>query len=106
MLETTYQNKVIKKLRRLFPDAIILKNDPGYLQGVPDLVILVQDRWATLEVKTSAKATRRPNQEYYVEVMDNMSFSAFICPENEDEVLDALQQTFRASREACVSKSK
>jgi hypothetical protein len=90
--ENAYQSTLIKKLEERFPDAIVLKNDPSYLQGIPDLTIFERDRWATLETKRSAKATHQPNQDHYVEKMDSMSFSRFICPENEEEVLYDLEQ--------------
>lgn len=73
---------------------MILKNDPNYLQGVPDLVILYYGVWAALEVKDSSRAEIQPNQSYYVDRMREMSFAAFISPENERDVLNALQQTF------------
>lgn len=98
MLENAFQKDLIKELKLIFPGCIVLKNDPNYLQGVPDLLILYQDLWATLEVKKSASERPRPNQVYYVDQMDSMSFSAFIFPENKDEVLNDLQQTFRSRR--------
>lgn len=73
---------------------MVLKNDPNYLQGVPDLTIFWRDKWATLEVKKSVNASHQPNQDYYVEMMDHMSFSRFIYPENKEEVLYELQQSF------------
>lgn len=79
----------------MFPGCIVLKNDPNYLQGIPDLIILWGPRWATLEVKKSANASHQPNQDYYVATMDDMSFSRFIYPENKEEVLHELQQSFR-----------
>lgn len=79
----------------MFPGCIVLKNDPNYLQGIPDLLILWGPRWATLEVKKSANASHQPNQDYYVATMDDMSFSRFIYPENKEEVLHELQQSFR-----------
>ncbi len=93
-LERDFQAKLIKELKRRFPGCIVMKNDPCYIQGIPDLVILYKDKWAALECKKSANAKRRPNQEYYVGLMDEMSFSRFICPENKEEVLNELQQTF------------
>lgn len=93
-LESKFQSELIKELKVIFPGSIVLKNDSSYLQGVPDLLILWQDRWATLEVKRSSTATQRPNQEYYVNMMDEMSFSRFIFPENKEEVLDELQRSF------------
>lgn len=94
MLESQYQAQVIKKLRDLFPGCIVLKNDSSYIQGIPDLTILYGLMWATLEVKVSATAKEQPNQRYYVELMHSMSFSAFIYPEIEEEVLHELQQAF------------
>jgi hypothetical protein len=98
MLESEYQAKLIKKLRRMFPDCLILKNDTDYLQGIPDLLILHNDKWALLEVKPSEDADTQPNQPYYVRVGNEMSFAAFIYPENEAEVLNDLRATFRTRR--------
>lgn len=97
-LERDYQSDLIKKLKRLFPGCLVLKNDSGYLQGILDLSIFYKDRWAMLEVKASASSPEQPNQRYYVEMLDEMSFAAFIYPENEGEVLDALQQSLLARR--------
>lgn len=91
MLERDYQPRLIKKLEKMFPDCVILKNDSSYLQGVPDLAIFYGDRYAFLEVKASADAPVQVNQPYYVEKLNQMSFAAFIYPENEREVLSALR---------------
>lgn len=93
-LESKFQAELIKELKSMFPGCVVLKNDPNYLQGVPDLLILWHDRWATLEVKKSISASVRPNQEYYVNKMDEMSFSRFVYPENKEEVLYELQHAF------------
>lgn len=95
MLEREYQAKLIKKLRDLFPGCMILKNDSSYKQGVPDLIILFGDRWAMLEAKANEKSPYQPNQPYYVEMLNEMSFAAFIHPSNEQDVLSALQQALR-----------
>ena len=94
MLENKFQSKLIKEIKSMFPKCIVMKNDPTYIQGIPDLLILHKNKWAGLEVKKNAKASKRPNQEYYVEQMDNMSFARFVYPENKDEVLDALDLHF------------
>lgn len=94
MLESEFQKKLIKRLRLEFPFCIVLKNDPQYLQGVPDLLILNADKWAMLEVKVDRKASKRPNQEYYIKRMDDMSFARFINPQNEEEILDELRTFF------------
>lgn len=97
-LERDFQRDLIKELKKIFVGCIVLKNDSSYIQGIPDLIILFEDKWASLEVKKSATASHRPNQEYYVEIMDSMSFSRFIYPENKEEVLYELQKTFFTRR--------
>lgn len=96
--ESGYQAQLIKDLKDLFPGCVVLKNDTDYIQGIPDLLILFQNKWAMLEVKLSPTSPRRPNQAYYIDALDEMSFAAFIFPENEEEVLRELQQAFRARR--------
>lgn len=96
MLESAFQSKLIKELKKIFPGCIVLKNDSGYLQGIPDLLILYNNKWASLECKQNSKSKKRPNQEYYVDKMNEMSFSRFICPENKEEVLNELQQAFES----------
>ena len=95
-LERDFQSNLIKELKLIFPGCIVLKNDSSYIQGVPDLTVFYHDKWATLECKKSANATKQPNQEHYVEVMDKMSFSRFIFPENKEEVLNELRKTLGA----------
>ena len=95
-LERDFQAKLIKELKVVFKGCIIVKNDPNYIQGIPDLLILYNDRWAALEVKKSEHAHHQPNQEYYVDLMDQMSFAAFIYPENKEEILYELQQALLA----------
>ena len=90
MRESKFQAKLIKDIKERLPDCIVLKNDPTYLQGIPDLTIFNNDKWATLEVKKSANASHQPNQDYYVEMMDRMSFSRFVYPENRDTVFSDL----------------
>ena len=85
-----------KELKKLFPGCIVTKLDSGDIQGIPDLLVLYKNKWATLENKKSKNATKRPNQEYYVNKMNEMSFSRFIYPENKEEVLNELQQAFKS----------
>jgi hypothetical protein len=104
MLENAYQAKVIKRLRQEFDGCYILKNDPNYIQGFPDLTILYCDRWAVLEVKASETAPFQPNQEYYVFELNHLSFAAVIYPENEDEVFRDLQHALSPGRGSRASK--
>lgn len=91
-LESGFQDRLIKDLKNKFPGCMVFKMDQ--IQGIPDLLVLHNKSWFSLECKKSAKASKRPNQEYYVEQMNNMSFSRFIYPENKDEVLKELEQKF------------
>lgn len=98
MLENKYQAGLIKRIKLLFPGCIVLKNDPTYIQGIPDLLVLYNKRWAVLEVKKNKTASHRPNQDFYVDKMNRMSFARYIYPENEKEVLNDLERTFKPKR--------
>jgi hypothetical protein len=94
--ESDFQAGLIRDLKTRFPGCIVIKNDPSYIQGMPDLTIFYKEHWATLECKKEAKAHHQPNQEYYVKLMNDMSYSAFIFPENKEVILDELEQTFKS----------
>lgn len=96
VLEKNFQSKLIKELKEMFDGCIVTKLDSGHIQGIPDLLILYKNKWATLECKKSKGASKQPNQEYYVGVMNEMSFSRFIEPSNKQEVLHDLQQAFQS----------
>lgn len=96
MKENEYQKKLIKTIKNKYPDCIIMKEDASYIQGLPDLIILKNKKWATLECKKSEKESHQPNQDYYVGKMNQMSFSKFIFPENETEVLEQLDLYFNS----------
>lgn len=98
MRENKFQSCLIRKIKKLLPGSIVLKTDANYIQGFPDLLILFENRWAALECKQSANAPHRPNQEYYVSMLNTMSYAAFIFPENEEEVLRELQSALQSSR--------
>jgi hypothetical protein len=106
ILERVFQAKLIRQIHRDLPGCVVLKNDPNYLQGFPDLLILYGDRWAALETKKDAKAKHQPNQDYYVEKLNSMSFARFIYPENERTVRHELYQSLRSGRNSCVSESE
>lgn len=94
MLENKFKQKFVKELKEIFPGSMVLHLDPNEIQGVPDLLILYKDQWAALEGKISAKASHRPNQDYYVSKLNEMGFAGFVYPENKDEVIRDLKLYF------------
>lgn len=101
-LERDYQAGLIERLKECFPGCVVLKNDTGYMQGIPDLTILYKNMWAVLEVKRHRNSIEQPNQSWYIDMLDDMSFASFIYPENEEEVMGELQLAFGTQRTARV----
>lgn len=101
--ENQFQAQLIRELKTVFPGCVVLKNDANYLQGFPDLLILFNNKWAALECKRHKDAHKQPNQSYYVDKLSEMSYASFICPENRNEVLNELQQTFGIDRSTRIS---
>ena len=93
-LESDIQKEVMDEIRNRYPGCVILKNDSGYIQGIPDWTILYKDKWAVLEAKRRKNAVHQPNQDYYVDKLNDMSYSSFVYPENKEEVLDQLSKVF------------
>lgn len=91
VLERKFQTRLKHDIKGLLPGSIVLKNDPTFLQGIPDLLVLYKNKWAAIEVKASADAPFQPNQSYYISRMGAMSFSAVAYPENEYDVLHDLE---------------
>lgn len=94
MLESQFQAKLIKEIKETFPGCVVMKSDSSYIQGIPDLLVLHEDKWASLECKKTANSKRQPNQEYYVDKMNGMSYSRFVSPENKNEVMQELKYIF------------
>lgn len=91
MLENRFKTKLIGELKERFPGCYVFHLDPNEMQGAPDLLILYKNRWAALEGKKSATASIRPNQEFYVEKMNTLSYASIIYPENKDEIINELE---------------
>ena len=104
--ESKFQAGLIKDLKNTFPGCMVLKNDPNYIQGIPDLLVLYKNRWAALEVKKSKNAKHQPNQNHYIMKMNKMSIARFVYPENKQEVIHDLQQAFGVRRATCSPISK
>ena len=93
-LESKFQKDLMDEIKKEFPGCLVMKNDSAYIQGIPDWTILYKDKWAVLEAKREANANKQPNQDYYVEKLNDMSYSRFVYPENKDEVINELHKIF------------
>lgn len=100
MLENRFKTNLVNEIKERFPGCMVVHLDPNEIQGIPDLLVLYESAWAALEGKRSMDAPHRPNQDYYVNLMNRMSFAAFICPENKEEILNDLQRAFEVNRAA------
>lgn len=97
-LESKFQKDFLDEVKRRYPGCIALKNDSGYIQGFPDWTLLYKDKWAVLEMKKERGARKQPNQEYYVDLLNGMSFSRFVFPDNQEEVFEDLDTFFKRKR--------
>lgn len=104
MLESEFQRRLIKEIKDKLPGCMVLKNDANYIQGIPDLTVLYRDKWAFLELKKERKASRRPNQPYYIDRANEYAYGAIVSPENKEDILRELQQALQPRREARVSR--
>lgn len=102
--ESKFEHDLIIELGKEFPGCIILKNNANFFQGIPDRLILYGDRWAAFEVKDRPTANHQQNQDYYVELLNEMSFAAFVYPQNKEWFLNELQQALRPNRRTRLSK--
>ncbi len=91
-IESGFQDDLRKTLFSIFPGCFIFK--VSCKQGMPDLLVLWKNKWALLECKKSKNAAHQPNQDYYVNLFNEMSFSSFIYPENKNDVLDKMKGVF------------
>lgn len=104
--ESYFQADLIREIRRRFPFCVVLKTDPTYIQGFPDLLVLYKGRWAALECKRSRDAVHQTNQDYYIQRLSDIGgYAAFIFPENKEEVLNELQQAFESGWPTCFPES-
>lgn len=92
--ESDFQSDLIKQIKKDLPESIVLKNDSGYLQGIPDLLIAKGNKYALLEVKKSKNEPHQPNQDYYIDKAKKESFGEFIFPENQQQVLKEMYKYF------------
>ncbi len=103
-LESVFKTKLIKELEKEYPGAVILKNDANRHQGIPDHIILYGQRWAMFDAKRSQYAPHQPNQDYFIELLNQMSYASFVYPENKEVFLYELQQALRSGRRTRILK--
>lgn len=97
--ENKFQASLIKKLYKLFPGCIVLKNDAHYIQGIPDLTLFYGGRYFVLECKRDTGSNKLFNQRVYIKQINDMGgYARFIYPENEKEILDEIANISRSSR--------
>lgn len=93
-LESDFQKEYVLELEETFPGSMIIRGNSSWRQGVPDWMLLHGPNWAALELKRDAKAVKQPNQPYYVEKMNAMSYASFVYPSNAKAVIREIQQAF------------
>lgn len=98
MQERDFQPKLIKEIKERLPGCLVMKNDANYIQGIPDLSVLYGSKWALLEVKKSNKASKQPNQPYYIQYAKDNAYGAIVSPENKEDILNELQQALQPDR--------
>ncbi len=96
MLENKFKSKLAKEIETRFPGSMVLHLSPNEFQGIPDLMVIYKDKWAALEGKRESSASKRKNQDYYVNKLNAMSYAAFIFPENKEEILNELTKLFES----------
>lgn len=97
--ESKFKNEVLKnRILASHPEALLIDVDPTNYKSFPDLLVLNGRTWAALETKRNSKARRQANQGYYVDLLDYLSFSRFVSPENIEEVLYDLGKHFNRFR--------
>ena len=95
MKESTFQKIFLDKVRELVPGCIAMKNDAQYIQGIYDWTIQKGSKAAALEIKKSKDAPHRPNQDYYInKINEQGGFGRFVYPENEKQVLEDIVNFF------------
>lgn len=57
-LESGFQDGLIQRLKNMFPGCMVFKMDQ--IQGLPDLLVLYQDKWASLECKNLRMLQNNP----------------------------------------------
>ena len=96
MSEATFRTKWLNKFKKLSPDIFIEFADPKRKNGIPDVIIFYKKKYARLETKRSKNASKRLHQQYYIDYFNSQGiYAAFLTPENQEEVYNALRRYFK-----------
>lgn len=94
MKESAFQLKLIKEIESIIPGSIVLKGNSAFIQGFPDLVVLLPNgKWCCLECKKSEDAQHQPNQDYYIDFLNDGGYASFIFPNNKEDILNDIQRS-------------
>ncbi len=102
--ESGFKRKLIREIEQRFPGAFVIKTNANHVQGIPDQIILYGQYWAMIEAKDDEDSPHQPNQDYYVDMFNNMSYATFVYPQNKEDVLHELQQALRVGGRARFPK--
>lgn len=92
-MERNFQAVILNRIRNRIPGIIISKGDDA--QGHPDWSFYYCGKTAFLEFKDSANSPFQPNQEFYIQyINDTGGFARVIYPENEREVMNEFYKFF------------
>lgn len=98
-LEREFQPKLNEEVKRRMPTCEIIRLDANKnYQGIPDFLVLCPEGWGIFETKRRPNSRKQPNQDHHIKRLSKIGFSAFINPDNMDEVLDDFQSTLRSDR--------
>lgn len=96
MRESEFQTIFLNRVKELLPNCFVLKNDANMIQGFPDWTVIFGKYALIFEIKRNEKAAYQPNQLYYIDFINNSGgFARIVYPENMEEVLHEIQQTYR-----------
>ena len=98
MLESEFRKAFLEEVQnRIDPlnkGFLFFLNASNAFRSFPDIVILGSHKWAALEFKKSKRASHQPNQEYYINKLNEIGYASFVYPENAEEILNDLEELF------------
>ena len=102
-LESNYQKRLVKKIRKMFPMCYLFVKEAKAIRGIPDLILTVNGRFIGLEVKrceseSKHRTGRTVLQRHNINKINRAGgYACFIYPENEEEVIEAISLISQSS---------